>query len=332
MTRTEAPQGKAASIEAEAAAWLVRRDRGLDTVEQLAFEVWRDESARHRVAWLRLEAAWSQTDRLAALKTEPVAGRRRSSGRSLKPSWIARASQAGPMAQAMAALSACAVLMAGGHFVNIQVWGSPLSTPVGGRTVEPLADGSRVEVNTDSRIRVSVNGLRRKVWIDQGEAYFDIASDASRPFIIQAGERQITVVGTRFSVYRDESEVRVRVTEGLVDVKPDARGPAVRARPGDEVKADGASVTRVHRGLDALEDEMSWRSGRLVFQNATLGEVAGQFNRYNSRKLRVADPEVAAIRVGGAFSATNVSGFAALLRDSYEVQADVRADEIIISR
>lgn len=332
MTRTEAPKDMAASIEAQAASWLVRRDRGLSATEQQAFEAWRDTSTRHRVEWLRLEAAWSKADRLAALKSDPVMTGRRSSDRPRRASWVAKANRAGPVVQAMAALSACAALLIGGHSVSTQVWGSPLSTPVGGRTVEPLADGSRVEINTDTRIRVSVNGLRRKVWIDQGEAYFDIAPDTSRPFIIQAGERQIVVVGTRFSVYRDHDDVRVRVTEGLVDVKADAGRVVVRARAGDEVKADGVSLTRVYRGQEALEDDMSWRTGRLVFQNATLAEVATQFNRYNTRKLTVVDSDVASIRVGGAYSATNVSGFADLLRDSYDLRTDVRAGEIIISR
>lgn len=332
VAHAESQQSTAAAIEAEAAAWLARRDRGLSDAERLAFEQWRDESSRHAVAWLRLQAAWGQADRLAALKAEPAKRRGRSSGRAGLKAWVVKARHAGATAQVAAGIAACVLLVGGGHFAKIQVWGSPLSTPVGGRMVEPLSDGSRVEINTDSRIRVSVNGLRRKVWIDRGEAYFDIAPDASLPFVIQAGERRITVVGTRFSVYRGDDDVTVRVTEGLVVVKASAEGEAVRAAPGDEVRVAGGALRRVHRGVGALQDEMSWRSGRLMFQNATLGEVAQQFNRYNTRKLRVADADVAAIRVGGAFTASNVAGFAGLLRDSYDLRADSRGDEIIISR
>jgi transmembrane sensor len=337
VVSTDRSSGAATAVEAEAAAWIARADRGLTAAEDAALAQWRDADVRHRIAWLRLNAAWSQADRLAALKVEPQAARPDKNRRSTlwrdRMGRLARqARRAGPMPQAVTAVAACLVLFAGGHFAQLQIWGHPLSTPVGGRMVAPLDDGSRIEINTDSRIRVSVNGLRRKVWIDQGEAYFDVAPDPGRPFVIQAGERQVTVVGTQFSVQREGHGVLVRVAEGQVDVQGRFDGRTVRAGAGDEVRVEGRRLTRVRRGLDAIQGELGWRSGRLIFQDATLGEVAAEFNRYNTRKLRLADDEVGAIRVGGAFAASNVAGFAGLMTESFGLRAEHRDGEIIISR
>lgn len=320
MTRAEA-------VEETAAAWLVRQDAGLSDAEAAAFETWLDADIRHRVEWLRLKAAWSQADRLGALS----AGSAGEAVRRRRSPFLSRVRQAGPVVQAAAGLAASAVLAASLYVASIQIWGMPLSTEVGGRVVEVLDEGSRVELNTDSRVRISVNPLRRQVWLDRGEAYFSVAPDAARPFVISAGGPRIVVTGTQFSVQRHDGGVTVRVAEGAVIVRSES-GESVSAEPGDEVRVVAGIVSKASRGLEQVQDEMGWRSGLLVFHDATLNDVAAQFNRYNRRKLQVADADVAQVRIGGAFAATNVDGFAALLESAYDLRVRRSGDEIIVSR
>src|SRR5258708_31845445 len=98
-------------------------------------------------------------------------------------------------------------------------------TEIGAREMVPLADGSKVELNTDTRIRTVVTKERRTVWLDRGEAYFEVVPDTSRPFVVLAGSRRITVVGTKFAVRRDGDEVQVKVPEAIVHVEA-LDGPA----------------------------------------------------------------------------------------------------------
>jgi len=330
MTLPE-PQS-ARAIEEAASAWLVRRDAGLNRDEELALDAWIAEDVRNRLAWLRLKAAWDAAGRLAGIDPDSLAGQEaaedmdRDPGPGLYARWKATA-----IRTRFAALAAALLLAFVGHAALLQVWGEPFETALGGRMVEPLGDGSRIELNTDSRIRVSVNMMRRHVWLDRGEAYFDVAADKALPFVIEAGGPRIAVVGTRFSVVRRDDGVTVRVIEGAVDVAAED-GEKVRALPGDQVNVIAGTLTKMSRGVETLEDEMAWRSGRLIFRDANLGAVAAEFNRYNRLKLHIADPEVAEMRVGGAFASSDAAAFAALLRESYDLRVRQQGDEIIVSR
>src|SRR5690606_85904 len=102
-------------------------------------------------------------------------------------------------------------------------------TQVGGRESVPLPDGSRVELNTDSKLRAAMTGEKREVWLERGEAYFEVKHDRMRPFVVWAGDRRITVLGTKFSVRRAGARVRVAVAVGRVQVDPVR--PSEHARP-----------------------------------------------------------------------------------------------------
>lgn len=312
----------ARDIEAEAAAWLARADRGLTEAEEGDFQAWIESDLRRRTEWLRMSSVWRRADRLGALRAAPGsrggAGRRGRPERQLRrPRW---------QAAAAAATLAGAVLLTGGVAKEF-LWGETLVTPVGGMVIEPLPDGSRVELNTSTRARLAVNGLQRRVWLERGEAFFDVQRDPSRPFIVAAGDVRVSVVGTAFVVERDGASVAVRVTEGLVQVQVGHQ--AVSARPGDEVVIRNGQLHYARRDLQAIEDDLGWRTGRLIFHDRPLGEVAEQFNRYNQRKIRI-EGGAASLRVGGSFKADNVDALAAVLENGYGLTARRHANEIII--
>ncbi len=206
-------------------------------------------------------------------------------------------------------------------------------TPLGGREVVPLADGSKVELNTDTRLRASVTSASRTVWLDRGEAYFDVARDTNRPFVVIAGQRRITVLGTRFSVRRDGDDVQVKVVEGRVKIDsieaPVAAASAV-ITGGEVMVTKNESALVAQRSPDEITNELAWRRGVLIMNQWTLGDAAREFNRYNRQKLIVSD-SVASIRLGGSFESGNVDAFARLLQDGFGLRVEVGRDHIVVS-
>ena len=207
-------------IEMIAADWLAREDRGLAIEERNRMELWLEQSSRHKVAYLRLKASWRRADRLAALKAPG------SLLRPSKPRWIV------PAAIAASLL----VLAAGGA---AWLWRPPAAsiqsyaTAVGQRQALRLVDGTQIELDTNTHLRADLTGKSRTVTLDSGEAYFDVVHDASRPFTVYAGNRRITDIGTKFSVFRNGDDVRVVVKEGRVQDRADRpAGEPAAAGPG----------------------------------------------------------------------------------------------------
>jgi transmembrane sensor len=243
----------------------------------------------------------------------------------------------------MAASIALMIALASTYFVitggvggvgNAPVAEQRYSTALGSRETVALADGSKVELNTATLARARINKQQREFWLDRGEAYFEIVHDAARPFVVYAGPRTITVIGTKFSVRRDGDRVTVSVVEGRVRVDS---GPTNATRPsttisvGDTAVSEGNSTIVASRSLEQVELAMSWRKGVLTFSNETLADAAAEFNRYNARKIEIVDPEAAQMRIGGTFDANNVDAFVRLLREAYGVKVELDSNAVKIS-
>lgn len=315
------------AIEECAAAWLVRREQPEWSVADAeALEAWLREADAHKVALWRLEAGWEASGRLAAMRGTPSERRLRSQWRHSRP------------LQALAA-SIVLVLMMGALTVPRLMRSSTPSlqrfaTLVGEHRALHLADGSAVTLNTSSTMRTAIGGNRRTVWLDRGEAYFDVAHDARHPFVIHAGDRMVTVLGTRFSVRRDGRMVTVAVVEGRVrveDAGDGERGRAAVITAGDVAISRGASMLLTDRSPARVEAALSWRRGMLTFDRTTLGEAAAEFNRYNRRQIRIADPGAAQIRIGGTFEATDIDAFARLLRAGFGLAVHEDGNTITIN-
>ena len=311
----------AEETEMTAAAWLARQDRDLTPVEAAELDQWLAASTLNRVAYLRLKAAWRRADRLSALK-DPAASTDTPRTALLRP---------------LAAIAAAALLLAMG-VGSWQWWHAPreqvFATAVGKMQMVRLADGSRVELNTDTRLRTDVTAARRVVTLDSGEAYFDVVHDAARPFVVYAGNRRITDLGTKFSVFRNGDDVRVTVQEGRVKVdvldRPAVDAPVV-AEAGHTVMAKGSETLVFAKPDTDIDDDLAWRSGMLVFNQNTLAEVADQFNRYNSRKI-VVEGSARRIRIGGSFKADNEEVFVLLLHRGFGLSVDNQGTRIVVSR
>jgi len=336
-------------IEQAAAEWLVRRDRGdWSARDQQALDDWLRAASRHRVEFLRLQAAWQETGRLQALAAGLPAGavpprQAWSLGLPVARMAHARSDAATHVARARGwrhALAASAALAVVGSAIWIgwQLTGrneASYASGVGQLETVTLADGSTATFSSDSRVRVRMSRGERDVELLQGEAYFDVAHDAGRPFVVTADGRRAIAVGTRFSVRRDPQEVRVVVTEGKVrlDSPPGADGRAtpVSLLPAGSVASAGRNGVLV-RSLPVAEAEryLEWRSGFLTFDDTSLATAAAEFNRFNARKLELADAGVAELRVGGNFRWANVDSFVKLLELGFPVRAERLADRIVL--
>ncbi|MDY0961097.1 FecR family protein [Massilia sp. CFBP9026] len=306
---------KAATVEEEAAAWLARQDRrDWDAAQQAGLDAWLAADTRHRVAWLRLRAAWGESDALRGSERAPAA---------TPP--LARFS---PWRIAAGVALACALgaqlaSMRDDHGVQ------RYATAVGESRLVALADGSRVTLNTDTRLRSSQEDART-VWLDSGEAYFDVAHDPAHPFVIEAGASRITVLGTRFTVRREDGGTRVLVAQGRVRVSDGAA--AVELAPDEEALAHAGAIARSVHDAAHTDRQLAWREGRIVFDRTPLGEAVDEFNRYNARKIVVDSPEVAGIVLGGSFAPTNVDGFLRLLEQGFGLRTERRGKDVVISR
>ena len=307
-------------IEEKAAAWLARRDAGdWSQADQQALDAWIAEDMAHRVAYLRLESTWARADRMAALRDADLDER---------PSIWSR-----PFARIAAGAAAAALLGLGVAGVNLAIPGRAYSTDVGGHETVPLSDGTRVELNTDTRLRADIDAEHRDVWLERGEAYFEVAHDASRPFVVHAGQRKVTVLGTKFLVRRTGQGVEVAVVEGKVRVDPvrqERAKPAVLTR-GELAVAKGEATLVAVRSVEKVENELSWRQGMLVFDRSTLADAVAEFNRYNRKKLVIEGEDTADVRIGGSFEADNIDAFGRLLERAFGLSVEDRGGEIVIS-
>jgi transmembrane sensor len=314
----------ALSREHTAAAWLLRREEdGWSAGDGAQLEAWLDADPRNRIAFYRMQFGWQKVDRLAALREPGVPTRVHSSRRW----WGRRGFGPGFAIAASLALGAIIVWQLG--LLERHTY----TTAVGARSEVPLADGTKIELNTDTRLRAEVNANSRTVWLENGEAYFDVAHDATRPFVVHGGTRDITVLGTKFSVRREGDRVEVVVVEGRVRVddlsaSPDSTMVITR---GDIAVSQGVVLKVTHSEEHAV-DELSWRRGMLTFNEMTLVDAAAEFNRYNHKQLVVVDPRAAGVHIGGSFDATNVEAFVRLLRQGFELTVEEEGNVIRISR
>lgn len=308
-------------VEMQASRWLAARDSGSQTREQAEeFNRWLDADIRHRIAYLRLEAVWRRAEKLRDLR--PL-------DRGANPDLLSQPTRRRwPLALAASVVVA---LLAGGWAWQQHFSWQRFETQVGGFERIVLEDGSVIDLNTDSELRVRLRSAQRELQLLRGEGRFQVAPDAQRPFTVAAAGAAVRAVGTAFTVRLHESaQVDVLVSEGKVAVAAERvqRTPPLGAGEAAVVLADRVSVTRVEP--QALVRRLAWTSGRLDFRGESLGEAVREFNRYNRRKIVIRNPELAGLRVGGSFTATDPQSFASALGSAFDIRVAADGEHIVL--
>lgn len=304
----------------EAADWYARLSGGpVSNGELNAFFAWRSKTLND-AAYTRIEAltttarALADAPALQALAEEAVRRPREGSKAKRSPG-------------AAAALLAGAALTAAA-MVSALVWrpwaGQVYSTPVGERRAVALADGSSVELNTDSQVRVRLSKTERALTLTRGQAMFTVSHDPARPFIVMAGQTRVRAIGTKFEVYKAGSAVRVTLAEGRVRVSgPGALAP-IELKAGERVETAPRLVARpVPVDVAAAT---GWTQGRLTFKDAPLAQAAAEVNRYSRRHVRLAAGVGPDLPVSGVFDAGDTEAFALGVSELHGLRAAPQAN------
>lgn len=291
-----------ARLRATARDWFVRRQRGQwASGEQQRFAAWLAADPRHAQALARCEAHW---DRFEGMPADLVQRMRRRLREDQAAAGQPLSAPRRRFLRPAFALAGTVAVTGGAGFLAWQqwqaqvLWSQAFRTARGQQQELTLPDGSRLRVDTATRLQVAFSRGRREVHLQEGEAFFDVRSDPARPFLVQAGPVQVRVVGTRFSVRHTpglagNDGVRVAVEHGRVRVA--ARGEAgVLLGAGEAVASDSAGVLAP---VAAAGPVAPWRERRLSFLDRPLGQALAELERYGDTGLVVRDPAVAALRL-----------------------------------
>ena len=348
-----------------AARWTVRRDRGLSAAESIEFELWLAADPRHAAAMQRIGGAWSLLDRIpesVAQQTLAQASCRRSFWR--------RGLVVGSLAAAAALVVLFRGVWPAASVPNLSAPRTPTTLHAAGPSVVTLADGTIVRLNTGGEIVEQFTRAERRVLLARGEAFFEVTKSPARPFIVRAGRVDVRAVGTAFNVNLTSARVEVIVTEGRVGVamtevggprsEVEGRGSesggretegsnrAEILRPviaelgageravllgqsgGEGGGAPAFVVTRVEAA--EMARALAWQESLIRLGGATLAEIAAEFERRTGRRVILADPALAGLRLGGRFRADDVDGFVNLMATTLEIDVKRATDGALVLR
>ncbi len=291
----------------QAAAWVARMDAAdWSAVEEAELAQWLAQDKRCPGALLHAQALW--------LSVAPVsAGVLLAAEKRLMPR----------RAFVLGGGGLIAASLAGMLFWNRA--SSVFRTGVGEIRQVPLADGSSTAINTASEIEITLSKGRRDVRLTKGEAWFKVAKDPTRPFIVEAGDIRVRAVGTAFSVRRREEGADILVTEGVVEAwAGESRRPLLRLTAGQRAYIGNDSEVRLDADTPSIVDRtLAWRQGSIDLDGDTLASAVNEFNRYNRRKLVLVDTSLASRQFDGTFRTDDPEAFAQAVGTLFSVPIDL---------
>lgn len=304
------------AIAAEAAAWIAqlqRPDRDADL--ENALRGWLRSDPAHAAAFEEATTVWHQLPGVGAMYRERTHRRRH---------WK------------QLAVAASVTLVAGALLLLHLLSGEVYVTAVGEQRLVKLQDGSWITMNTDTVMKTRYGAGERYVALERGEAIFDVAKDADRPFIVATGDERVRALGTSFAVRRDDATVSVLLLEGKVAVEP-ARPQLLggrKVRPvqmlaGQGWRSQDNAVTRLTAAH--LGRLTAWRHGELVFDAMTLRDAIAEMNRYSARPLVIQTPAAGNLPISGVFRIRESEEFARTVAALYELRVTMDDRQILLS-
>jgi transmembrane sensor len=313
--------------EDQVLSWAIRLDgEQLSEGEQRALEQWLSEDERRQGALLRAQAALAYLDRGRALaapsevtaqeptfEEAPRIGRRR---------FLIGGAVSGLVAAGF------------GGFLLLRPGVENITTSLGEVRRVPLADGSIASLNTDSRIAVAIGKAARHVKLEEGEAWFQVAHDKLRPFIVEAGQVRVEAVGTAFSVRWRDDGAEVLVTEGAVETWVAGREATRKRIAAGSMGfvAEAAPAVEVVQAPEKVDRALAWRSGEIALDGESLAYAVAEINRYNERKLIIDDPALAREPLVGYFRTNEPENFGRAVAGMMGARVVEEGDTIRLAR
>jgi transmembrane sensor len=310
------------AIRAEAAAWVAKiHSSGRTSAMEAALKAWLATDATHARAFEIATTAWEAVGAIPSTAVPRIDPSLRRARRRVR--WRP--------ALAAAAL-ACVGIAVAIHFRDPM-----FATGTGEQRSVTLADGSHLTLNTDSRVRVQFTDAQRRVELEAGEAFFEVAKNPQRPFIVTAGSESVVAVGTAFMVQRSITggEIAITLVEGKVRVAPvEQSGNVVSASavqvltPGQRLRVKGSTPSLDQPNIEAVT---AWRRGEVVLDHTRLSDAVTEMNRYSQVKLVVSSSDSVGIEVSGIFRAGDSARFARAIADTYQLDVIEEPERILIA-
>lgn len=348
------------TARAEAAAWLARLHGPSRTpAVEAAFRQWLNENPENATQFEYLTGLWdlstalpvAGTARISPWKFPGEAPRRRA---TVRPRYLA--------------IAAGFLLLATASIFVYQQYVSGYSTDVGEQRILTLDDGTRISLNTDTALRVKLTDTLRLVQLKQGEALFSVAKDPNRPFLVTAGNRTITALGTSFLIRTDHKKTAITLIDGKIAVTTDAKylppsrttrlsrssveGPGVKpAKPRTEEQivltpgqrltisssrkaptgeAESGEATTID--TPRIDTITAWRRGEVVLERTTMADAIDEMNRYDETQLVIDSPQIENLQISGIYQTGDSRRFAQTIAQLYDLQLTQTGNQLRLAQ
>lgn len=282
----------------QAAAWFLCMQQGdCSDADLKAFEAWLAEDEAHRNEYQQYVRLWQSLDQL-----------------DHKPSRSSRKKSRLTIAWAIL------LMMVSGSLHWLTQYEELITTSIGEQHQIVLQNGTIIDVNTDTVLRMELLGLTRKIIIEQGEASFKVKNEPFRSFVVHSGNGILRDIGTEFNVVRRGDRTTVAVLEGTVEVKLNNPASAMKMLHGGQQLTYSSHDLSDISAVDA-ESTVAWRKSRLIFRDTPLDEVIHQINRYHLRQVRLGESQLNALKVSGEFNAADRAGLIQALKVLFSLQS-----------
>jgi transmembrane sensor len=321
MTTHEVPKMTSRDARADAAAWLAKLHGPERSAElEAAFRAWLAAAPEHARAFEHITQVWEgignlNTGGLPRLVFHDRLPRHRCSRLAIA---------------ALACVVVAALVAYRAHHVRVYV------TDIGEQRVVSLEDGSRLALNSRTRVEIEFKGHERLIYLKRGEAFFEVAPDRVRPFSVIVGDRRVTALGTAFLVRCEPDRVAVTLLEGKVAVTPEeaaARVPVAPENGADNLLLPGQRLTVLadhSEKIDAphIDTQIAWRRGEVVLDETSLSDAVAEMNRYERAELVIDDADIGQLPISGIYKTGDSKGFARTVASVYALAVEERDGRI----
>lgn len=314
-------------IRTQAATWFARLHADeLSEREEAEHQIWLDADPAHRLAYERVERMWAMlsdfsatpevSQRLAAIPAAVEQARPQLQRRPRRLQWLAACA---------AALTA--VVIGWRVFAPAPISEQRYASAIGEQRSITLDDGTQVDLDTGTTLRVRYSSQQRRIALDQGRAFFKVAADSARPLTVDTAQGSVRAVGTQFEVYRLHDGLDVTLFEGKVQLRAaaadDSSAAVATLSPGQRARMTVGKAPQIQNFQGGSAP--AWIEGQLVFENLPLRAAIAEFNRYGGNPLRVDDAALGELRVSGVFRSNDSSGFIEALNALHKISAHTNA-------
>lgn len=327
----------------DAGYWLAREESGdMLKSETAEFELWIDADTRHQDAYIEAHKMLLLLDAHACTKGQEELVKITPELESLIEEChdIGRSAKQNPHSlrpygwMATIAASIAVLILSSVLFLQTGPTAVTYATLKGEMKTVMLKDGSLITLNTDTRLSASYSDGERRILLEKGEAYFEVAKDKTRPFNVIMGENIVRAVGTAFNIKRRKEFTQVTVTEGIVEVKikTPSTSPILKTlKIGADLKITPTESKTTLLSKAQMQKTASWRSGIIFFEEEPLSFIVQELQYYSRKEIILADKKVGKLIAGGSFNTQNVKAFLKALELTLPIKIIEREKVIILT-